>query len=73
MDSTDEPEKRVALLERQLVMANDVLKIVQARFNSGTATQADICHAKAVFLDVKIKLLRERNRKIPPTPTAKQP
>jgi hypothetical protein len=73
LDSTDQPEKRVALLEEQLVMANDILKIVQARVKAGTVTQADVCHAKAIFLDVKIKLLRERNRKMPSTTTEKQP
>ncbi len=75
LDSMEEPEKRIAMLEKQLVMANDVLSVAKAKLNAGTVTQADAVRAKAVFLDVKIKLLRERNRKLPPTPnrTGKQP
>ena len=75
LDSTDDPAKRVALLEKQLVMANDVFRIVKARVDSGTVTIADACRAKVVFLDIKVKLLRERSRKrLPmPNPTGKQP
>ena len=63
LDATDEPEKRVALLTKQLDRANDVVKFVQGRFDAGTVTQVDVCRAKSLYLGIKIKLLRERNRK----------
>lgn len=75
VDSTDEPAKRVALLTKQLDKANDLLKITQSRFESGTVTHADVSRVKALCLDIKIKLLRERNGKRPltPIPAGKQP
>jgi hypothetical protein len=75
LDSTDEPAKRVALLTKQVEQANDILKTTQARFEAGTVSRADILRAKSLCLGVKIKLLRERSRKSPPTPnpTGKQP
>ena len=63
LDSTDNPEKRVALLTKQLDKANDFLRIEQARFDSGTLSQADLLRAKSLHLALKIKLLRERNTK----------
>ncbi|MGO9109803.1 MAG: hypothetical protein ACLP9L_11275 [Thermoguttaceae bacterium] len=68
LDSTDEPEKRVALLTKQLEKANDVLRITQGRRQAGAAGVADVYRAKSLYLDIKIKLLRERSRKKPPTP-----
>ncbi len=75
LDSTDERAKRVALLTKQLDKANDILKITQARFESGTVTHVDLCRLKALCLDIKIKLLQERNKKKPlaPNPVGKQP
>jgi len=75
LDSTDEPEKRVALLTKQLDNANKVLEIVQGQMKAGVAGPADLFRAKSQYLNVKIMLLRERNRKRPPTPnpTGKQP
>jgi len=75
LDSSDEPEKRVALLTKHLDKANDFLKSTQARVDSGTASVADAFRAKSLYLDIKIKLLRERSRKRPPAtiPTEKQP
>jgi hypothetical protein len=68
LDSTEEAEKRVALLTKQLEKASEFLKNTQRRFDSGTITQADVLRAKSLCLDIKIKLLRERNRKRPRTP-----
>ena len=75
LDSMDEPEKRVALLTKQVDMANDILKIVQARFDAGSVSEADRCRAKSLHVGLKIRLLRERNSKRPPisTPPGKQP
>jgi len=65
LDSTEEAEKRVALLTKQLEKASEFLKNTQRRFDSGTITQADVLRAKSLCLDIKIKLLRERSRKEP--------
>ena len=74
LDSTDEPAKRVALLTKQVEQANDILKTMQARFEAGTVSRADILRAKSLCLGVRIKLLKERGKTIPPMPntTGKQ-
>ena len=70
LDSTDEPEKRIALLTKQLERANDCVKLMQGRFDAGSVTDLDLSRAKVLCLDVKIKLLREGGSKRPSTPTA---
>jgi len=70
LEVTDEPEKRIALLTEQLRTANELLKVAQARVDAGTVTEVDIFRAKSVHLGLKIKLLRERGRKSPPSKTA---
>ena len=74
-DATDEPEKRIAVLAKQVERASDLLKLVQGRYDAGTLIYTDVCRAKSLYLGIKIKLLRERSRKRPPTPdaTGKQP
>ncbi|MGO9111290.1 MAG: hypothetical protein ACLP9L_18850 [Thermoguttaceae bacterium] len=67
LDSTEEPEKRVALLTKQLGRANDVVKLVEARHAAGTVTDMDVFRAKSQYLGIKIKLLKERSGKRPPT------
>ncbi len=37
----------------------DLLKIVEARFQAGIVTQADVCQARSLLLNTKIRLLRE--------------
>jgi hypothetical protein len=69
LDSTDEPEKPVALLTKQLEMAKEILVIARSRLDSGNLREADVFRAKSLFLDVKIKLLKERSRRKPPTPS----
>ena len=59
LDSTAEPEKRIALLTKQLDTANDFLKVVQARFDAGNVTELDLLQAKTQRLGFKIKLLQE--------------
>ena len=75
LDSTDDPEKRVALLTKQLDNANNIRGITQGRRQAGQVDVADVYRAESLYLDIKIKLLRERNRKRPTTPdsTGKQP
>lgn len=65
LDSTDKPEKRVALLTKEVDKAKGLIKITEARFDTGIATQADVLQAKSLYLGLKIKLLRERNKKKP--------
>ena len=67
--------RRVALLTKQVDMANDILKIVQAGFDAGSVSEARCCRAKSLHVGLKIRLLRERNSKRPPisTPPGKQP
>ena len=65
LDSTDEPAKRIALLTKQLDRTNEFLKITQGRVDAGTAGPADVYRAQSTCLAVKIKLVRERGRKMP--------
>jgi len=70
LDSTDEPEKRIALLTKQLDKVSDILKITQGRRQTGQVDVAVLYRAKSLYLDVTIKLLRERGKDRPPTPNA---
>ena len=60
LDATDNPEERLALLEKQLQLAETALECAKQRFDVGGTTKADVLQAKAHALDIKIKLLRER-------------
>jgi hypothetical protein len=63
LDSTKEPERKIALLAKLVERANEVVTSTQARFAKGQATESDVLRAKALCLGIKIKLLRERNQK----------
>jgi outer membrane protein TolC len=65
VDSAGSPEERIALFEEQLKLASEILKVAQARFESGRVSQPDVLRAKAFYLDVKIKLVRERAKPKP--------
>ena len=67
LDSTDEPEKRVALLTQQVELANTLLKMAEQRQEAGITTVVDVYRAKSCLLDVKIRLLRERTGQGPQT------
>ena len=69
LDSTNEPEKRIALLTKQLDKANDFVKILQAKKEAGTVSPQDVLRAKSQYLGFKIKLLRERSWERPLMPT----
>jgi len=75
LDSSDEPEKRVALLTKQLDKANGLLEMIQGQVKAGIVGEADGLRAKSLYLNAKIKLLREGSSKRPltTTPTAKRP
>ncbi|MGO8749555.1 MAG: TolC family protein [Thermoguttaceae bacterium] len=65
LDFTEKPEERVALLTNQAKTATEYLELTQGRFKTGITTQADIYRAQSHLLDIKINLLRERNRHPP--------
>jgi len=69
LDSTDEPEKRVALLTKQLDKMNRLVEVTQGQVKAGIAGQADLLRAKSLCLSIKIKLLRELSGRKPPTKT----
>jgi hypothetical protein len=52
IDTTDDPEKRVALLTKQLDTVNDFLKVRQALFDSGAkgGTEIELYRAKSLVL-----------------------
>jgi hypothetical protein len=70
-DSTDDIERRIALLTKQVERANDLVRDTEASVKHGaeTVTEVDVCRAKSLYLGLTIKLLRERGRKGPPMPT----
>ena len=60
LDAADKTEERIAVLERGVKEETDFLKIVEARFNAGTVSVADVRQARSCLLASKIRLLRER-------------
>jgi hypothetical protein len=62
LDSAENPRERMVLLEEQLKMAQSILDDVKRRADIGspTTTGAEVLQAKALCLDIKIKLVRER-------------
>jgi hypothetical protein len=75
LDSIDEPEKRIAVLTKQLDRASDFVKLTKARFDAAGGSEVDLNRAKSQYLDLEIKLLQERSRMKPPTatPVGKRP
>jgi hypothetical protein len=68
LDSTDKTEERVTLLTEQLQVAENVLKYIEAKRQSGfKVAETDRLRAMSHCLNVKIKLLRERNKLNPST------
>lgn len=68
LDSTDEPERRIALLTQQVELASTLLKMAEQRHEAGLMTIADLYRAKSCLLDAKIRLLRERTKQRAQTP-----
>jgi hypothetical protein len=62
LELTDKPEERIALWKKQLESAESMRKLAEMKFQNGATTQSDVCRAKALCLDFKIKLLREQGR-----------
>jgi phosphohistidine phosphatase SixA len=70
LDATENPETKVVLLTKLLEKAGELVEYRQLGFRSGTAAQVDVSRAKAIYLEIKIRLLRERRRIKPAAPAA---
>jgi uncharacterized protein YlxP (DUF503 family) len=53
-------DERIGVCQRQVELCRDVLKIVTARFDAGTVSQADLLDATAERLKMEIRLLQEK-------------
>jgi hypothetical protein len=62
LDSTDMPAERITLLNEELTRSEHFLAVAEARVRAGAASEVEGLQAKALVLDVKIKLLRERGK-----------
>lgn len=60
--AVEKPDERIALVEEQLVTAKRMLQWTEKRASGGRSSGADALRAKALCLDIKIKLVRERVR-----------
>ena len=60
LDAADSPAGRVAVLEESQKSAEELVKVVEGRFRNGQCSEADFDRAKSLLLEVRIKLLRER-------------
>jgi hypothetical protein len=63
LEYSDVPEERIARLEENCKAAKAAMEFVEARVRSGyRASEIDLCRLKALYLDVQIKLLKERQK-----------
>jgi len=62
LDSTDEPEQRIALLTKQLDKANDFVKLMHFRFEAAGVGAVDLNRAKLLCLDEEYRQGRWRVR-----------
>ena len=69
LDSADGHDQRIALLTKQVELADTLLKFAEARHQAGQTTRADVYRAKSSVLAAKIRLLRERSGAKPRTPS----
>ena len=60
LDAAETPQQRIAVLEELQKSIEDLVKVVEGRFNNGRCSEADLDRGKASLLEVRIKLLRER-------------
>ena len=59
------PAERADWLRKDVQLAEDVQKIVEARFRAGQASQAEALQAQIAVLEARIRLLREDNKADP--------
>jgi hypothetical protein len=57
MDATEKPEERIALLEEGVKSEAELFKVAESK------SKASACLARSLFLDTKIRMLRERGAK----------
>ena len=62
LDCSDTPEERIAYLEAGSKMAKSAVEIAEVRFKGRTISDLDVNWFKAVYLDMQIKLLKERQK-----------
>jgi hypothetical protein len=61
VEAAESPEERTVRLEELLAKAKEVLEFAETRDRAGFhVTQADVLEAKSLYLDIKIRLTRER-------------
>ena len=61
-EATDDANERIILLERELNVAKDALDTAERKVQAGRANAVESLQAKALVLDIRIKLLRERSK-----------
>ena len=61
-DATDDANERIVLLERELKVAKDALDTAERKVQAGRANAVETLQAKALMLDIRIMLLRERSK-----------
>jgi len=60
LDAAEAPPQRIAVLEEFQKSVEELVKAVEGRYTSGRCSKADLDRAKASLLDVRIRLLRQR-------------
>jgi outer membrane protein TolC len=66
LEATDKPNERIALLEEQLKIAKNVLDFTEKSYKAGfQITEVEFLRAKAHYLTIEIKLLKEREKNQP--------
>jgi hypothetical protein len=59
------PEKRLAALKEDLKLANQIVKLTEARVKVGVAHSTDLLEARVMQLNARIEVLREEGKSQP--------
>jgi hypothetical protein len=63
LDCSETPTERIAYLEKGNELAKAAVEFTEGRFKNGyNQTELDVNRSKAVYLDLQIKLLKERQK-----------
>jgi hypothetical protein len=63
LDCSDTPQERIAYLEKGTEVAKDAVEFVEVRYKSGyRQTELDVNQSKVIYLNLQIKLLKERQK-----------
>jgi outer membrane protein TolC len=60
LDAADTPSRRIAVLEESKKSADELVKITNVFFVAARSSELDVDLGKALVLEIRIKLLRER-------------